>query len=166
MRIVNLLIFLFIVKSVCSQDCNHFIEKTYDEVTGTTFLRMKDYLFISANDENKVAIFIAERIDEDGIETSLTIDCKDLGCISNGNPINILFTDGSRVQYQNVSEQNCVGFAMLFISIPDFDGISIKSLLMKKKIKTLRITGNNSFVQVDFSEDNQNQLIDILNCLT
>ncbi len=147
------------------QDCTRFVNTDYDEVTGTTLIRMKDYLFISEDTTRKVAIFIAQKIDDQGVETSLTLDCRDLGCISNGNAINFLFTDGSREQYTNMSDFNCVGFAMLYIDIPDYDGNTILSTLMNKKIQTLRVSGNYSYVQVNLTEENQDRLIDVLRCL-
>ncbi len=148
-----------------AQDCTQLVNTVYDEVTGTTVIRMKDYLFISEDTTRKVAIFIAQKIDDQGIETSLTLDCRDLGCISNGNAINILFTDGSREQYPNMSTFNCVGFAMLFIDIPDYEGNTIRSALMSKKIKTLRVSGNYSYVEANFTGENQDRLINVLKCL-
>jgi hypothetical protein len=126
---------------------------------------MKDYLFISEDTVKKVAIFVAQKIDDQGIETSLTLDCRDLGCISNGNAINILFTDGSREQYTNMSAFNRVGFPILFIDIPDYKGNTIRSTQMNKKIKILRVSGNNKFVQVNLTTENQDHLISVLKCL-
>jgi hypothetical protein len=153
------------VQTIQAQDCTQLVNKVYDEVTGTTLIRMKDYLFISEDTIKKVAIFVAQKIDDQGIETSLTLDCRDLGCISNGNAINLLFTDGSREQYTNMSAFNCVGFAILFIDIPDYKGNIIRSTLMNKKIKTLRVSGNNKFMQVNLTTENQDHLISVLKCL-
>ena len=58
-----------------------------------------------------------------------------------------------------------MGFAMLNIGIPDYEGNTIKSYLEQKKIKTLRVYTNDSFVQVDFTESNQNKLIETLKCI-
>ena len=60
---------------------------------------------------------------------------------------------------------NCDGFAMLNIGIQDYHGKTIKSYLEEKKIKTLRIYTNDSFVQVNFSEANQDKLINTLKCI-
>lgn len=153
------------VLTIQAQDCSHLVNTIYDEVTGTTVIRMKDYIFVREDTVKKVALFVAQKIDDQDIETSLTFDCRDLGCISNGNPINILFTDGSREQYTNISTFNCVGFAMLFIDIPDYEGNTIRSTLMNKKIKTLRVSGNNKVVQVNLTPENQAHLISVLKCL-
>jgi hypothetical protein len=39
------------------------VNTIYDEVTGTTVIRMKDYLFVSEDTVKKVAIFVAQKID-------------------------------------------------------------------------------------------------------
>lgn len=148
-----------------AQNCTQLLNTYYDEVTGITVIRMKDYIFVSEDTVKKAAIFIAQKIDDQGTETTLTIDCKDLGCISNGNAINILFTDGTREQYTNMSAFNCVGFALLFIDIPDYYGNTIKSTLLSKRIKTMRVSGNNKYIQVNLTEENQNQLVNVLKCL-
>lgn len=151
--------------TIQAQDCNQLVNTVYDEVTGNTLIRMKDYLYISEDTTKKIAIFIAQKIDDQGIETFMTFECRDLGCISNGNAINILFTDGSREKYTNISTFNCIGFAMLFIDIPDYDGNTIRSTLLNKKIKTLRVSGNNKYVQVNLTPENQSHLINVLKCL-
>ena len=158
-------VFIFFVKTINAQDCSQLVNIVHDEVTGVTLIRMKDYLMISEDTIKKVAIFVAQKIDDQGIETSITFDCRNLGCISNGNSINILFTDGSRKQYTNMSAFNCVGFAMLFIDIPDYYGNTIRSTLLNKKIKTLRVSGNNTYIQVNLTEKNQDNLVSVLKCL-
>lgn len=89
----------------------------------------------------------------------------DLGFISNGNLINILCTDESREQYTNISAFNCVGFAMLLIDVPDYKGGIIRSTLLYKEIKTLRVSGNNKSVQANLITKNQDNLINVLKCL-
>lgn len=158
-------IFSLIARTTQAQDCTQLVNTVYDEVTGTTVIRMNDYIFVREDTIKKVAIFITRKIDDQGIETLMTFDCRDIGCISNGNAINILFTDGSREQYTNISTFNCVGFAMLFIDIPDYEGNSIRSILLNKKIKTLRVSGNNKYVQVNLTPENQDHLINVLKCL-
>lgn len=159
------LLFFSISNTSSAQDCSQLVNTIFDEVTGVTLIRMKENLLISEAGEKKVAIFVAQKIDDQGIETALSIDCKDLGCISNGNAINILFTDGTREQYTNMSTFNCAGFALLFIDIPDYYGNTIRTTLLNKKIKVLRVSGNNSFIQVAFTQENQNHLVNVLKCL-
>ena len=159
------LIIILRANPLCAQNCTQLLNTYYDEVTGTTVIRMKDYLFVSEDTTKKAAIFVAQKIDDQGIETTLTIECIELGCISNGNAINLLFTDGTREQYTNMSAFNCVGFALLYIDIPDYYGNTIRSTLIKKRIKTLRVSGNNYYTQVTLTEENQNQLVNVLKCL-
>jgi len=112
---------------------------------------MKDRLYINKDGQQKVSLFIAQKIEDSEKEMVLTIDIKDGGCINNQNGIIFLFTDGTRLKELNHGSDNCAGFAMLNIGIPIYDGNTIKSYLMQKKVKTLRIYTNDTFVQVDFT---------------
>lgn len=45
-----------------------------DDVTGTTVIRMKDYIFVREDIIKKIAIYIAQKIDGQGIETSMNLN--------------------------------------------------------------------------------------------
>ena len=163
-------LFLFIIilsftTAIKAQNCSDWIITEYDEVTDITVISMKDRMYIDKDGQRKVSIHVAQKIENGEKETVLTIDIKDGGCISNQNGIIFLFTDGTRLKELNHGADNCVGFAMLNIGIPDYEGNTIKSYLEQKKIKTLRVYTNDSFVQVDFTESNQNKLIETLKCI-
>jgi hypothetical protein len=55
--------FILYIETLNAQDCPQLISTIYDEVTGTTVIRMKDYLFVSEDTVKKVAIFVAQKID-------------------------------------------------------------------------------------------------------
>jgi len=137
--------------SISAQNCTDWIENKYDDVSGITIKSMKDRLYINKDGQQKVSLFIAQKIEDSEKEMVLTIDIKDGGCINNQNGIIFLFTDGTRLKELNHGSDNCAGFAMLNIGIPIYDGNTIKSYLMQKKVKTLRIYTNDTFVQVDFT---------------
>lgn len=163
-------LFLFIIilsftTTIKAQNCSAWILTEYDEVTDITVISMKDRMYIDKDGQRKVSIHVAQKLENGEKETVLTIDIKDGGCISNQNGIIFLFTDGTRLKELNHSADNCVGFAMLNIGIPDYEGNSIKSYLEQKKIKTLRIYTNDSFVQVDFTAANQDKLVQTLKCI-
>ncbi|HPW99088.1 MAG TPA: hypothetical protein PK218_11035 [Flavobacterium sp.] len=163
-------LFLFIIilsftTTIKAQNCSDWVITEYDEVTDITVISMKDRMYIDKDGQRKVSIHVAQKIENGEKETVLTIDIKDGGCISNQNGIIFLFTDGTRLKELNHGADNCVGFAMLNIGIPDYEGNTIKSYLEQKKIKTLRVYTNDSFVQVDFTESNQNKLIETLKCI-
>jgi hypothetical protein len=163
-------LFLFIIivsftTTIKAQNCSDWILTEYDEVTDITVISMKDRMYIDKDGQRKVSIHVAQKLENGEKETVLTIDIKDGGCISNQNGIIFLFTDGTRLKELNHGADNCVGFAMLNIGIPDYEGNSIKSYLEQKKIKTLRIYTNDSFVQVDFTAANQHKLIQTLKCI-
>ena len=164
----KILICFFILSlhyAINAQNCSDWIKSEYDEVTGITVNSMKDRLYINKDGQRKVSIHVAQKIENGEKEIVLTIDIKDGGCINNQNCIIFLFTDGTRLKELNHGSDNCEGFTMLNIGISDYDGNTIKSFLEQKKIKTLRIYTNDSFVQVDFTETNQDKLIKTLKCI-
>ncbi len=154
-----------LVASAQSEPCSGLMDVTYDEMTGATVTRMKEYLFLEKDGEPVMALFVAQRRDDQWSESSLTIECRDLGCILNGAVINILYSDGTRDSYLNISTTNCVGFAMLSIDIPDYEGVTIREALLDRKIKRIRVNGTNTFVQADFTSADQQRLQQVLRCL-
>ena len=163
-------LFLFIIivsftTTIKAQNCSDWILTEYDEVTDITIISMKDRMYIDKDGQRKVSIHVAQKLENGEKETVLTIDIKDGGCINNQNGIIFLFTDGTRLKELNHGADNCVGFAMLNIGVPDYEENTIKSYLEQKKIKTLRVYTNDAFVQVDFTESNQAKLINTLKCI-
>ena len=86
-------------------------------------------------------------------------------CIDKGNKINILFTDGSRLELFSDGKFNCQGQATVY-----FGGIFGKESqlaeLILKKIATMRVWTSNSFVEKYFSTKNSNDFFQIVNRLT
>jgi len=123
------ILILILTYSTNAQNCSDWVETKYDEVTDITIISMKDRMYINKDGQRKVSIHVAQKIENREKETVLTIDIKDGGCINNFNGIIFLFTDGTRLKQQNHGTDNCVGFAMLNIGIPDYEGNTIKSYL-------------------------------------
>lgn len=148
-----------------AQKCSDWIITEYDEVADITVISMKERMYIEKDGQRKVSIYVARKIENNEKQTVLTIDVRDGGCINNLNGIIFLFTDGTRLKQMNHGPYNCEGFAMLHIDIPDYEGHTIQDYLKQKKIKTLRVYTNDSFIDVDFSEANQVKLINTLKCI-
>ena len=120
--------------SIKAQNCSYLIESKYDEMTDIKVIRMKGNMYINDDSgQRKVAIFVAQKIEDGTEETVLTFNIKNGGCINNQNGIIFLFTDGTRLKVLNHGAYNCEGFAMLNIGIPDYDGNTIKSYLEQKR---------------------------------
>lgn len=164
-ELVIILFALLLSHPVQAQGCKELVTTSYDEVTGTTITRMKDNLILNAKDEPVMALFMAQKEDDQDTIQTLTFDSRDLGCILNGAIINFLFTDGTREGFFNISSSNCASFAMLYLSIPDSDGLTIKDKLLNRKVKTIRVNGVNNYVQADLTESDQEMLQKVLRCL-
>ena len=86
-------------------------------------------------------------------------------CIDEGAKINILFTDGTRLELLTDSKFNCDRKATVY-----FGGIFGKknqlSQLKTKKIQTMRVWTEDGYVERDFSSENQDAFYYTLNCLS
>ena len=85
-------------------------------------------------------------------------------CIDKGSKINILFTDGTRLELASDGDFNCDAEATVYFG--DIFGKK-KELqeLKSKKIQTMRVWTNESYVEQDFTPENQEEFFHVVNCL-
>ena len=144
-------------------DCNNWTRIEEDKVAGKSFTVMKEPLVIS-KDGGKTGFDITLLLTERSIVVSITTSGT-VGCIDEGDKINILFTDGTRMELANQSSFNCKGNATIY-----FGGIfgkkgSLKEL-KEKKIDTLRVWTRDNYVEEKFTDEQAEQLKNTLICLS
>lgn len=144
-------------------DCNNWIETVTDKVSGRISTGAKKLLIVST-DDGKTGFGIHMIIMEKG-QLILSIQAVGAGsCIDEGDKINLLFTDGSRLELASDGKFNCEGNATVY-----FGGIFGKkaqlNILKTKKIETMRVWTSDSYVEKDFTEENQNEFFHVINCL-
>jgi len=145
-------------------DCSNWITTEVDEVTGNSFTGIKDYLIVSHDGgKNGFGINIFK-----SPKSSIIISIKAVGagsCIDEGDKINILFTDGSRLELASEGSFNCKGNATIY-----FGGMFRKKSqlneLKTKKIDLMRVWTSDSYVEEQFDSEQADQIINALNCLT
>lgn len=151
-------------KKVNSSDCSLWISTATDKVSGKTSTSAKNTLIIS-NDGGKkgFGIFMMQS-SQGGLILVLQAVGAD-GCIDKGAKINILFTDGSRLELFSEGDFNCKGKATVYFG--DVFGKQ-KQLdeLRSKKIQTLRVWTSDSYFEKDFTTSNQEEFYNVINCLT
>ncbi len=144
-------------------DCSNWIKTEEDKVEGKSFTTIKDYLIVSKDGgKNGFGIYLMQSSDRSVI---LSIDVVGAGrCIDKGAKINILFTDGSRLELFTDGDFNCKGNATVY-----FGGIFGKknelSDLKEKKIDIMRVWTSDSYVEEKFTDDQAVQFKNALNCL-
>jgi len=149
---------------VNSSDCSNWIATETDKVSGNTSTAAKNTLIVST-DGGKTGFGIFMMQSSKG---GLILVIRAVGagsCIDEGAKINILFTDGSRLELASEGDFNCKGKATVY-----FGGVFGKKKqleeLKTKKIQTMRVWTSDSYVEKDFTTDNQEEFYNVINCLT
>lgn len=146
-----------------SGDCNKYIETTEDKVTGKSTTASKNMLIVSKDGGKKgFGIFLMKG------EKSVIISIQAVGaggCIDDDAKMNILFRDGTRLELTNDGKFNCDAKYTLY-----FGGYFGKKkeleLLKTKEIETMRIWTSKSYVEENFTDDQSNELLKSLNCIS
>ena len=146
------------------KDCANWIKTEEDKVTGKSYTDMKEYLIIS-KDGGKKGFGINLMLSSSG---SIIYSIKAVGasgCIDKGAKINILFTDGSRLELASDADFNCKGSASVYLG-ETWGKKSQLSELKLKKIDIMRVWTSDSFVEEKFETDQAEQLLNAFNCLS
>ncbi|MFO0477205.1 MAG: hypothetical protein ACK50L_00295 [Bacteroidota bacterium] len=145
-------------------DCANWVKTTEDKVAGTSFETIKDYLIVS-KDNGKKGFGIDIMKSSKG---SIILSIKAVGgggCIDKGQKVNILFTDGTRLELLTDGDFNCKGKATMY-----FGGLFGKkselSELQAKTIDIMRVWTSDSYVEEKFTNDQAAQFKNALNCLS
>lgn len=146
-------------------DCSNLINTSEDRVTGITYTSSKNYLVIDNPTDEGGHIAMSFFL---GSEKSITwgLDVFGAGqCINEGDKINILFTDGSRMELQNDSDFNCEKRSTVY-----FGSVWGKqrqlSDLINKKIQIIRVWTDDSFIEKEFDNTDAITFQNTLRCLT
>jgi hypothetical protein len=147
-----------------TSDCSNWIETSTDKVSGTTTTGSISNLIVSTDGGTTgFGIYMFN-----GSTGSLVLIIQAVGagsCIDEGAKINILFTDGTRLELASEGDFNCKGKATAY-----FGGIFGKKKqleeLKTKKIQTMRVWTSDSYVEKDFTVDNQDEFYYVINCLS
>ena len=147
-----------------NSDCSNFIETTEDKMTGKKSTAAKSTIVVSTDGGKKGFGILLLQSSTGGL--ILSIQAVGAGsCVDEGNKINILFADGSKLELASEGKFNCKGNATVY-----FGGIFGKKRqleeLRTKKIQTMRVWTSDGYVEKDFTEDNSNEFMQTANCLT
>jgi hypothetical protein len=147
-----------------SSDCSSWISITTDKMTGVTSTAAINTLVVSTDGGKKgFGIFLMQ-----SSKGGLIISIQAAGagsCIEEGAKINILFTDGSKLELASENDFNCKGKATIYFG-DIFGKKSELAELKSKRIQTMRVWTSDSFVEKDFTKANQDEFFHVINCLT
>jgi hypothetical protein len=140
------------------------LEETTDKMTGTTTVSGKGMVLVS-NDGGKTGFGIITMLGGNSESVILSIQAVGAGaCIDEGNRINILFRDGTRMELASQSDFNCEARATVY-----FGGVFGKTAELRKlsaeAVETIRVWTSGSYVERDLTVENSTQLLNSIKCL-
>lgn len=145
-------------------DCNKWITTQIDTVIGSTNVYAKNTLIVSNGDVSKRFSIFMMQSPKGGLILSIFVVGAS-SCIDERAKINILFTDGSRLELAHDGDFNCKSKVVVYFG----DIFGKKNELQKlksKNIQTMRIWTSDGYVQKNFTQENQINFFNVINCLT
>lgn len=140
-----------------SADCEQYIVKKEDLVTGDTFYANKNNFTLKSN-SNEITIFFIKQ------KKSIILSFSVFGasdCVDKGSKINFLFDNEKRLELKNYLNFNCDNNSTLLF----YNKNKIPKDLLNCKIKIVRIWTLKGYVEIVLSEDEKNMFQNIINCL-
>lgn len=151
-KTIILIFTLFSLISYGQEKCTE-ITVNNDEVTGKTTISSEKIQYNGFS----LTLLVGER---KGVYPKMIFRTDKETCIDEYQPIYILFENGKRIKTGNyVYNYNCDGLTGFIIN-----NRTNRKLLESEKIKSIRIDTRNSYFQAELTEEQADEIIDIINC--
>jgi hypothetical protein len=142
--------------------CDAYISTDVDKVTGKKSTAIKKSIIVSKNGGKKGFGFFLMNS-----KKSLIMSIKAVGaggCIDDDAKMNVLFTDGSRLELINNGKFNCKSKFTLYFG-GGFGQEKILENFKNKEVEIIRIWTTKSFVEETFTKQQREDLKNTINCL-
>lgn len=146
--------------------CNNYVTREYDKMSGDTYLRSKEPLFLTDNRSYSIDIMMLNPLQStENIDLILIFKVNGAGnCISEENIINVLFEDGERMNIQNTSKMNCDNEFVIYFG-SSYNNKDQLYKLRKKRISALRVWTTKGYIQSDLTKNNGITLTSTFDCI-
>jgi hypothetical protein len=147
-----------------SSDCSNWIQTVKDKVDGSIITCAKNTIVVSQ--DGKIGFGISLYLNEKptkGIILIIQVAGAE-GCIDENAKINILFTDDTKIEFRANGKFDCEGKVVVYFK-SGFGKATELEQLRTKKIQTMRIWDMKSYTQQDFTDENKQEFMNVINCL-
>lgn len=146
-----------------TNNCYEYKQEVYNEMKSTKVTAAKKFIRIDQTYSGTMSILILQP-NNSSDDICLLISTTSESCSDKNAEIIILFTDQTRIILKSHNEFNCNNELFVFLG----KSTSTENLpyLKTKKIKAIQIGMFTENYIAYFTEDNQNDFIKIINCLT
>jgi hypothetical protein len=159
----NIILLLALTANVYAQNCDTYTKVHTDKVDGTSTRIMDGSIIVSQDSKSGLNITMI-----DGSRSIIILSIVAIGssrCIDKGSKINILFTDGTRMELITDNAFNCKNNATVYFG-GSFGRKTQKDELCTKDIDVMRVWTSNSYVQEKFTPEQAEKFKNSLKCLS
>ena len=149
------------VEQQSTGECSKYITEKTDKMTGKT--TKSSISLLVSDDGGKTGFAAFTMLSKKTIILSLTT-AGGGSCMEKSPKINVLFTDGTRLEFHADNKFNCEQRATVYF-LGGFGKDDEFEQLTTKDIATLRVATSKSFVQKDFTQKQATQFRGMLKCL-
>ncbi len=142
-------------------DCSKLISTEVDVVTGKSSVGSVQSLIVSKSDEYGFAIYLVKG------GSSIIVSMQVIGagnCIDDNDKMNILFTDGTRLEMTNMKDFNCENKFGLYLG-KMFRTIKQLDMLSTKKVSIMRVQTSKGYVEMNFTDEEATTLMNSFKCI-
>ena len=150
--------------SVLPGECAAAFEAIEDQRTGIRTTRTKNLIIIAeANGKKEISVSLQKGAK---LVIKMTLRATGAGeCVGEGNKINLIFTDNSKLDMANDGLSNCRGESSVNFGGP-YGRKKMLEELKTKKIKSIKVWTQQGSVQLNLSVENQEEILRMINCLS
>ena len=142
-------------------DCSTVVSTTHDRVSGTTSTMMINPLVLS--DDGKKGLIMYTMKGQQSIIWAITVVGAS-SCVDDDNKVNVLFTDGTRMEVENDANFNCDGRHTTY-----YGGVFGKraqfNALATKNIEVVRVWTRQGYVEKTLNQEQATHLRSAFACL-
>lgn len=147
-----------------SLECSELVSSKVDKMTGETSVSASEAIIVSDDGKEGIAIYLLQG-NPGGARLIFILKAIGAGnCIDDDDKMNVLFSDGSRLEIENDGDFNCDAEFTVY-----FGGVFGKkrewTMLKEKRIESMRVWTTKGYVEEDFTEDQGEIVKATINCL-
>jgi hypothetical protein len=159
----KILFIMALAANVCAQNCDTFTTVHTDKVSGTSYKMMAESIIVS-KDYKTSGLNITMLNGSKSVILSI-VAVGSSRCIEKSSKINILFTDGTRMELVTDGDFNCKNTATIYFGCV-FGKKTQREELCTKDIDIMRVWTSAGYVEEKFSADQANKFKNSLKCLS
>ncbi len=149
-----------------ARNCDKYISVKHDRVTGDRHVSSADPLVISNQGKGKSKdVGIVLLVSKSEITTAIYLVAVGGSCVDEGDIVNILFRDGTRIALKNWKDFNCKGDMALYLSDSFGTGEELR-YLQTKEIEIIRAWTSDTYVEETLTREQSRTILESFKCLT